>query len=206
MDENPNERLLFLSDGVIAVAITLLVLDIRLPEAFGHFSDAQLWDALVELWPRFLAYFISFAVIGTYWLSHQGKFAHIVKADRGLAQINILFLLTIGLVPFTTSLIAENDGALATAIYAGTMVVSGLALSWLWFHADSKGLIDPAYPVEERRRVLVTTLLSSAVFAISVPLAFANPDGAKYFWLLLVPINFFARGLLSWTRKLGASK
>jgi len=63
-EENPNARLLAFSDGVIAVAITLLVLDIRLPEDFSHWSDAELWSALVALWPRLLAYLLSFFVIG----------------------------------------------------------------------------------------------------------------------------------------------
>ena len=73
-DENPNARLLALSDGVIAVAITLLILDIRLPEGFGSFTDAQLWDALVALKPRFFAYLLSFVVIGGFWMNHRARF------------------------------------------------------------------------------------------------------------------------------------
>src|SRR6185503_20255623 len=113
-DENPNARLLALSDGVIAVAITLLVLDIRLPEGFGEFTDAQLWAALVALWPRILAYLLSFYVIANFWFSHRAKFNHIVKTDGRLMWINMLFLLTIGLLPFTTNLIAESGGTIAT--------------------------------------------------------------------------------------------
>src|SRR5579862_4474406 len=151
-DENPNARLLALSDGVIAVAITLLVLDIRLPEALEYWDDAQIWAALVALWPRFLAYLLSFFVIGNLWNSHRAKFDAIVKSDGGLIWINMLFLLTIGLLPFTTNLIAEGGGTLTTAVYAASMVVSGLSLVRLWAHARRNSLVDPAVTAEDSRR------------------------------------------------------
>lgn len=78
-------------------------------------------------------------MIGVYWLNHHGKFNHIIASSRGLLSINRLFLLFIGVVPFTTSLIAENGGALATAIYAGGMVCCGLALMWIWAYSGARG-------------------------------------------------------------------
>jgi len=194
-DENPNARVLALSDGVIAVAITLLVLDIRLPEGFGEMNDAQLWAAFGALWPRMLAYLLSFVVIGSFWLNHRAKFNHIVKTNGGLLWINMVFLLTMGLVPFTTNLIAENGGTLATGIYAGTMVVSGLSLAWIWAHAERNKLLDADVTREEGRRQLLTTLMVSAVFAVSVPLSLAHSDLAKYFWLLIIPVNFIFRAI-----------
>jgi uncharacterized membrane protein len=202
MDDNPNTRLMAFSDGVIAVAITLLVLEIRLPEGFGEYGDAELWAALVGLWPRFLAVFISFAVIGVYWINHHGKFDRIVKSDGGLKWLNLVFLLTVCVVPFTTAVIAQNSGFVGTAVYAAEMMACGLSLAALWSYADRKGLIDPAVDKAERRRVLVATLMVPAVFAVSVPLSLAHPDGAKFFWLLLVPINFIFRA----TRRRQASK
>ncbi len=202
MEEHPNARLLALSDGVIAVAITLLVLDIRLPEGFGRYSDAELGAALLALWPRMLAYLLSFLVIGSFWINHRAKFRHIAKSDSGLIWINMVFLLTIGLVPFTTNLIAESGGTLSTAIYAGTMMVSGLSLAWIWGHARRNGLVAPDTPEEESRRQYMTVLLISAVFGVSVPLSIAHADLAKYFWILIVPINFVLRLLAvrRWTR------
>ena len=194
MDVNTNERLVYFSDAVIAITITLLVLDLKLPEGFGTFSDAEVWAALAALWPRFFAYLISFAVISAYWINHNTKFRLIVRSDPGLMWINLLFLLTIGLVPFTTSLIAENDGTAGTAIYAGTMVASGLALTGIWLHANRRDLIDESVSRRDRQAMLTKTVLSSAVFAISIPLAFVQPDAAKYFWLLLIPINIVTRG------------
>lgn len=194
-EHDPNERLVLFSDAVIAITITLLVLEIRLPEGFGEFSDAELWAALLGLAPRFLAYLISFAVIGVYWLNHHGKFSHITGTRRGLLVINLVFLLFIGIVPFTTALIAENGGGLATALYAGGMVCCGLTLMWIWAYADAHGLVDAALPAARRRQVLLTTMLSSIVFALSIPLAFVNADLAKYFWILIAPANLASRWL-----------
>lgn len=192
-EENANTRLGAFSDGVIAVAITLLILEIRLPENFGEFNDAKLWAALVALWPRFLAFLISFAVIGIYWMNHHRKFDLIVKSSAGLKWLNLLFLLTICVIPFTTALIAQNSGFVGTAVYASVMVTCGVSLALIWGYADRSGMIDPAYPTDERRRVLVATLAVPAIFAVSVPLSFAHPDGAKFFWLLIIPANFVVR-------------
>ena len=192
-DEDPNGRLLALSDGVIAVAITLLVLDIRLPEAFGEFSDAQLLAALLALWPRILAYLLSFYVIAQFWFSHRSKFNRIVATDGRLMWINMLFLLTVGLVPFTTNLIAESGGTLSTIIYASAMAVSGLSLSAIWVYASANKLIDPKVTPEEGREHLQATLLTALVFALSIPLSVVHADTAKYFWIALWPASIALR-------------
>lgn len=193
---DPNERLVFFSDAVIAITITLLVLEIRLPEGFGEIGDGALWAELVALGPRFLGYLISFAVIGVFWINHHAKFQQITQSSRGLMIINLLFLLFICVVPFTTSLIAENGRSLATAIYAAGMVCCGLSLMWLWAYADARAMVDPALPVPQRRRMLLTTLVPSVVFALSIPLAFVNADLAKFAWLLILPANFAGRRVL----------
>jgi uncharacterized membrane protein len=192
-EENPNSRLLAFSDGVIAVAITLLVLDIRLPEGFGELNDTQLWAALVALWPRMLAYLLSFYVIANFWFSHRSKFNHIVKTDGRLMWLNMLFLLTVGLLPFTTYLIAESGGTLSTVVYAATMVVSGLSLIAIWQYAGAAKLIDPKLSKEGRRERLQATLLSVLVFAISIPLSVVHADTAKYFWIALWPAGIALR-------------
>ena len=192
-EENPNARLIAFSDGVIAVAITLLVLDIRLPDGFGELSDAELWNSLVALWPRLLAYLLSFFVIGNLWNSHRSKFEKISGSDSGLVSINMLFLLTIGLVPFTTNLIAESGGTLSTAVYAASMVISGLSLVWLWGHARRNGLVDKSVTPEESRRQYTVVIVMAVVFATSIPLSIVYADLAKYFWILIIPVNFVVR-------------
>jgi len=140
-----------------------------------------------------LAYLLSFYVIAQFWFSHRSKFNHIIKTDSRLMWINMLFLLTIGLVPFTTNLIAESGGTVSTIIYAASMVISGLSLTGIWMYAVANGLIDPSVTPEERREHLQATLISSLVFAISIPLSLAHADGAKYFWIALWPAGIALR-------------
>ena len=192
-DDNPNARLMALSDGVVSVAITLLVLDIRLPDGFGEFSDTQLWAALVGLWPRILAYLLSFYVIANFWFSHRLKFNRIIKTDGRLMWINMLFLLTIGLLPFTTNLIAESGSTTATMVYASSMAVSGLSLAILWQYAISQKLVDPKMTREEQREYMQSTLLSALIFGLSIPLSVAHADAAKYFWIALWPAGIALR-------------
>jgi uncharacterized membrane protein len=101
--------------------------------------------------------------------------------------------LTVGLVPFTTNLIAESGGTIATMIYAAAMVVSGLSLAGIWQYAVVNKLIDPRITREEQREHLQATLLTSLVFAISIPLSVAHADGAKYFWIALWPAGVALR-------------
>ena len=193
----PGERLALFSDAVIAITITLLVLEIRLPSDAGELGDAELWATLAQMSPEFLAYLISFAVIGLYWLNHYIKLSYIKEVDRGLLAINLLFLLFVGIVPFTTALISENPSSVGTSLYAAGMVCCGLSLMWLWVYADRRGMIDDSADRAQRRRLMMSTMLSSIVFALSIPIAFIQPDVAKFLWLLIVPVGLIARPLLA---------
>ena len=140
-----------------------------------------------------LAYLLSFYVIANFWFSHRAKFNHILKTDGRLMWINMLFLLTIGLLPFTTNLIAESGSAVATMIYAASMAVSGLSLAGLWQYAIVNGMVDPKLGKEERREYLQATLLSATIFAVSIPLSITHADAAKYFWITLWPAGIVLR-------------
>ena len=192
-DENPNARLMALTDGVVSIAVTLLVLDLRLPVGVGKLDDAHLWAALVALRPSLVGYLLSFVVIGSFWMNHRAKFARIVASDGRLLWLNMIFLLTIGVVPFTTNLLAESGGTLATVIYAATMLVSGLSLTWIWAHARRRGLIDKAMTKEDASRQMLSILFISGIFAISVPLSISHANIAKYVWLLILPVNLVLR-------------
>ena len=130
-DETGLERIVFFSDAVMAIAITLLALEIRLPGNETNLSDAQLLATLGSLWHRYLGYFISFVVIGLYWQSHHRMFRSIRRYDPRLIMLNLLFLLLIGFIPFPTSVIMDYSGLVATVFYAATMVAAGLALCHL---------------------------------------------------------------------------
>jgi hypothetical protein len=107
------ERMLAFSDAVMAVAITLLVLDLKLPEGV---RDAGLGPALREALPNMGAYALSFVVIGLLWIGHHEQFSHIRRVDGALIWLNLFFLLTIGLIPFVTSVLSDHGTALATTL------------------------------------------------------------------------------------------
>lgn len=186
------ERLIFFSDAVFAIAITLLALDIRLPSGGESPSNTQLLAQLLEIWPKYLAYLISFLGIGTFWLGHHRRFRFIRRFDRGLLTLNLLFLMVIAFVPFPTSVISESGNRTATIFYALTMILGGLMLAALWWHASRHNrLTDPGLDARQARRQYVPMLLTVALFVLSIGLAFLNENLARFSWLLVVPISRF---------------
>jgi len=120
-------RLEAFSDGVIAIAITLLVLDLRVPLRDER-GDESLAHALADQWPNYTAYVVSFAVVGIMWMNHHALLARFEKVDRPLVLANLFLLGAIVTVPFTTALFAEYvrdpgwDGHVAAAVYSASMV------------------------------------------------------------------------------------
>lgn len=187
MDEsNGNARLLALVDGAIAITITLLMLEIRLPVEAGELPDSELLRALIDIWPRYLAYVISFLVIASFWIGHRRKFQFIKASSGPLIFLNILFLLAVGLIPFASGLISDNPGEVATIFYAVVMILAAFALAGVWAYAVAAGLVDDSATRAVIRQQFVQTLGSAAVFAISIPVALLNADAAKYVWLLVL--------------------
>jgi len=126
------ERLLFFSDAVLAIAITLLVIDLKLPEGGCH-ARLRRPGNLMEMGGKFLSFFISFTVIGLYWLAHHRLFAYIRRYDATLLWLNLLFLLGITFLPFATGLLGSHIGLFLTrTIYAVTVAFIGLAETLVW--------------------------------------------------------------------------
>jgi len=130
---NQTARLLTFSDGVFAIAATLLILDVQLPE-----NDQSLAHQLVHLWPSYGAYAISFVVIGIMWINHHAIFEQINRVNRTFLVINIFFLLVIAFIPFPTRVLAEQlhgDARTAAFFYGLTMVLMAATYNALWFYA-----------------------------------------------------------------------
>lgn len=127
------ERLVFFSDAVFAVAITLLALDIRLPPS-EHLSEGQLQRALVAIAPKYLAYLVSFVAVGLIWLGHHRKFQFIRRHDAILLRINLLLLMVVALVPFATSVLSESFYPTSVILYSCVMCALSLlsAAVWAW--------------------------------------------------------------------------
>ena len=186
------ERMIFFSDAVFAIAATLLALDLRLPSSGDSTSNAQLLDQLLGLWPKYLAYLVSFMAIGTFWVGHHRRFRLIMRYDRGLLTLNLLFLMVIAFVPFPTSVISETGNRTATIFYALTMALGGLMLATLWWYASwHNRLTDPRLGAQQARREFVPMLLTVGLFVVSIGLAFLDENLARFSWLLVVPISRF---------------
>jgi uncharacterized membrane protein len=171
-------RLEAFSDGVFAVAITLLVLDIRPP--VGADTPNGLWTALGDLWPHYAAYAVSFLIIGIVWVNHHAVLALMASVDRGLAFLNLLLLMAVALIPFATALLAEyltNGGAAHTAAAAYSIVITlmGATFGALWIYGSRDGrLLVPDFPREELPRVTRRFVIGTPVYVATIGIAFLS--------------------------------
>src|SRR5215216_7123877 len=135
--DSDTTRLEAFSDGVIAIAITLLVLEIRVPEEAE--SAEALWAGLRDLWPAYLGYLISFATIGIMWANHHTIFRLISRTSHYLILTNLLFLLCLAFLPFPTALLTHTlghaDERVGIIVYSGAFLVTPLAYNLLWSYA-----------------------------------------------------------------------
>lgn len=178
-----SDRLVIFTDGVMAVAITILVLDLKIPD--GLTPDA-FQAALGGLWHGFLCYALSFVVIGVLWIAHHSQFAHIRRADPLLLWLNLFFLMAVALIPFVTSLMSDYSGPLPTVLYALVLTVSCLLLAAEWWYAGlNRKLMAEDVPAELRLTGVLTPLLVATVFAGSIGVAYVWGAGAaQWSWLL----------------------
>jgi len=187
------ERLLFFSDAVFAIAITLLALELRLPSLDGSLTNDQLLQALLAIWPKYFSYALSFFVIGAFWMGHHRKFRFILRYDTTLILLNIFLLMWIAFIPFPTAVIGENENRTAVIFYALVMAIAGLLNAALWVYASQHNrLIEPGFSSQQRRRETIRALVVPSVFLLSMGLAFINPMIAIYSWLLIAVVLRFA--------------
>ena len=188
------ERLVFFSDAVFAIAITILVLDIRLPSGADSASSRELFQALTGLWQEYLAFFISFWTIGLSWISHHRKFLYIQRIDNLLVTLNLLMLMLIVFIPFPTAVMSENVSFTATAFYALTMILaclSGLIL-W-WYAARNHHLVNPSLDKHQIWKEALVPLATIAIFVLSIGVAVLYEGLARICWVLVFPVAFLLR-------------
>lgn len=182
------ERILLFSDAVIAIAITLLVLDIRLPPLPETADNATVAAALASVAPKVIAYMLSFLVIGQFWYVHHQRFRYIRRYDRRLIWLNLIFLMVIAFAPFATAVLSEHRVAAAHALYDGTMALIAFLSAALWAYAISGNrLVDPHLDPHIRRQNLVSPLLAAAVFIFAGLVAQIDLQAGRWAWLLLIP-------------------
>jgi uncharacterized membrane protein len=163
------ERLAALSDGLFAVAMTLLVLDLKVPAAAAIATDAALLDALRDLAPRLVVYLTSFLTLGIFWVGQQTQLTQFARGDRHLTWIHLGFLFAVSLMPFSTSLMAEFI-TLRTAllVYWLNILVLGALLFASWRYALRAGLAREAIPAVQRRIVIAQALYATGAALCAV--------------------------------------
>ena len=181
-------RIVNFSDGVFAIVITLLILDIRVPDIPENLVSQELPSRILDLGPKFVSYVISFVVIAIYWQVHHRTFRPIRTYDRTLLWLNFLFLMTVSFLPFPTSLLGEyNKEQLSVVIYAATAATASLLLVGIsWYATSGHRLVAPdSIDDELERKQRVQGLAVPVVFLLSIGISFFSPKAAMYSWLLL---------------------
>lgn len=169
------DRLAALSDGVFAVAMTLLVLDLRAPAAESIHSEHDLLTALGALAPRIVTYLMSFMTLGIFWFGQQTQLDRLEKSDRDLAWLHIAFMFAVTLVPFTTALLSEFI-ALRTAllVYWANILLLGILLYASWRHADRAKLIRGDTSKEVTAAICRRIVVAQSLYAFGAALCFFN--------------------------------
>jgi uncharacterized membrane protein len=179
------DRLSAFSDGVFAIAITLLVLSIEAPD----FDDQSFGDAFETFRPQLLSYALSFVVIGVYWKAHHRMFRTLRRVTPRLLNLNLLLLGFVALIPFPTEILGNSGSTTeAVVLYAIVLGATGYASTGLWWYLLREQLVAPV-PPDVAQATVIRAAIAPTVFVCSIPLAFVEPVLAQLFWLMIVVAN-----------------
>ena len=182
-DTTETTRLEAFSDGVFAIAITLLILEIRVPEPEAlRASGTGLARALAALWPSYIGYLLSFVTIGIMWANHHSMFQYIRRSDRGFLRCNVFFLLCISFLPFPTAVLArylaspeQREQMVAAAFYSAVLVVIALAYNLVWWYAvRGRRLLTADCTHEGVRTITRRYSLGPVLYLLTFGLAFIS--------------------------------
>ena len=184
------ERLAALSDGIFAVAMTLLVLDIHIPSAEAIHSEAALCQALAGMAPQWIAYLMSFLTLGIFWAGQQTQLDHIREGSRNLTWIHLGFLFWVTLVPLTTRLLAEFiTYRMALLLYWFNILLLGSVLYWSWRYATHHQLVKEDTEPEVRGAICRRILIAQSLYALGAVLCIWS-NYASIAFIVLVQMNY----------------
>jgi uncharacterized membrane protein len=189
-DDLPSvDRLLTLSDGVVAISLTLLVLQLHVP-AMSQFTNAnsaaQLAAQLGKEGDNFVSYVISFYIVANFWLIHHRVFTQLAGQREDLAWLNFAFLFTISIMPFTSDLVGSyGSNPLAVTIFALNLMLASLATAATAELGRRHDLLVESSDPQARRAGTIRAVTSSLIILLSIAVAWVNTDIAKYLWLLI---------------------
>jgi uncharacterized membrane protein len=181
------------SDGVFAIAATLLVLELKIP----HVEPGGLSEALLERWPSYATYIVSFLTIGIIWVNHHAVMERIKNVDRPLLFLNLVFLMAVAAIPFPTALLADylhagHDQHLASAIYGATMALMGIAFGLIWAYAVlSDDLLHESIDPHRARRSLLMFAAGNPLYLLAIGVSFLSAELALAIYALLALFYMF---------------
>lgn len=170
-------RLEALNDAVIAIVMTILVIELAVPEVPRLLATEQLHLELFEMWPRFLAYVLSFLVLGTLWSFHHILFTYIKRVDSKYTWLNILFLMFVALIPFSTAMIGEYTIFTSTPMifYGVNAFVIMLMLNLMWWHATkNRLLVDKNIKSVELKQIKISLIIAVGSILVAIGLSFIS--------------------------------
>jgi uncharacterized membrane protein len=191
------ERVVFFSDAVFAIVITLLVLpltaEIELPA-----ESADIAHDIWRQWPRVLSFLVSFLVIGQFWIAHHRMFGHLRAFDHTLIWLNLVSLLSVCFLPFPTAVLGAHPAGhdrFPAMFYAASMTVTSLCLTLTWLYAATRGhLVSPDLDPQTRLQFTERSIATTAMFLISIAAAALGLYVAVAFWVVLLPAVRIALG------------
>ncbi|HKN70894.1 MAG TPA: TMEM175 family protein [Terriglobales bacterium] len=184
------ERLAALSDGIFAVAMTLLVLDLRVPATEAVRSEHDLWHALAALSPQVIMYMMSFMTLGIFWVGQQTQLNYLARSNRSLAWIHIGFLFAVTITPFSTRLLAEFPAyRIALLTYWVNLLLLGITLYFSWVCAEETGVVKDEMPRDVPAAIKRRIVIGQGLYAVGALLCIVSTYLSIGF-IVLVQLNY----------------
>jgi uncharacterized membrane protein len=184
------ERLAALSDGIFAVAMTLLVLDLRLPTSEVVHGEQDLWHALAALAPQIVMYMVSFLTLGIFWVGQQTQLNYLARSNRSLAWIHLVFLFAVTIMPFSTKLLAEFPTyRIALLSYWANLLLLGITLYFSWVCAEETGVVKDEIPKDVPAAIKRRIVIGQGLYALGALLCVVNTYLSIAF-IVLVQLNY----------------
>jgi TMEM175 potassium channel family protein len=188
------EHVISFADAIFAFSITFMAITINIPSITQNLTQAQVVEKLLESIPEFEIYILSFFVTGIYWISYHQIFNHIIGSHSTTPWLTLVFLFFITLIPLATNLqIGFGRYQIVFALYALVLTIAGSLLTITWLHAAKNKLIDEELNQREIQFISADSILSPAVFLLSILVSFIELRIAYYFWLVLIPAKIVLR-------------
>jgi uncharacterized membrane protein len=197
-DEPEFTRLATFTDGVYAIALTLLVLNVRVEDLRNEDSTAAMWRALGELTPDLIAFAIAFVLLGRYWIAHHDFYSSLAAIDRGLIGLNVTYLIFVAFLPFPTSLVGEyEENPVALLVFALVLAAISSMETTMFVHAHRRGLLLTRLSPAVFRWGMLASLAPVAVFLVTMPFAFLSTTGVLLSWAVLMALLSRALGRIA---------